>query len=224
MQVEKSILLIDSDLEYLEINQSTFKKEGYHVSIANNATEAIQIANKVIPNIILLEVMVPGKDGIEICYELRNTTTLHKSLIVFYTSRNEDYSQIAAFNAGADDYIIKPIRANVLLSRVKALSKRLIYSTENKTSTTNNILIDRDRYLVVKDGLELYLPRKEFELFSLLYLSPKKVFTRRDIYSLIWGQNFSAHGRTIDVHIRKLREKIGSNRIKTIKGVGYCFE
>lgn len=163
-------------------------------------------------------------DGVETCQELRQLPTLQKSLIAFYTARNEDYSQIAGFSAGADDYMIKPVKPNVLLLRIKALLKRNKPRQLSTVIQSGNIRIDRERYIVFKGNEEIILPRKEFELLALLLTAPRKVFTRQDIYREIWGAEFGDKNRTIDVHVRKLREKIGDQFIKTIKGVGYSFE
>jgi two-component system alkaline phosphatase synthesis response regulator PhoP len=201
------------------------KSEGFQVFSSSNSREAIQIAKEQHPHLILLDLIMPELDGIDICLELRQDENLKNTLIVFYTATNEDYSQIAAFNAGADDYIIKPVKIRVLVSRLKALLKRhLVYNDSSIKKEVAGLLIDRERYLILKDGEEIILPRKEFELLSLLSTSPRKVFTRKEISQLIWGYEILGRNRTIDVHIRKLREKLGNQYIKTIKGVGYSFE
>ncbi|MDP3434518.1 MAG: response regulator transcription factor, partial [Bacteroidota bacterium] len=198
---------------------------------AQNGAEAIKIAERTLPDLIILDVMMPEMDGIAACEEIRRIPTLKHTMIAFLTARGEDYSQIAGFEAGADDYITKPIRPKVLVSRVKALLKRtsgvgepLAPVVDNShTVTVGTLVIDKERYLIVQDGKEMVLPRKEFELLSLLVSKPGKVFTREEIYYSVWGDNVVVGDRTIDVHIRKLREKIGNDHIKTLKGIGYKF-
>lgn len=217
------ILIIDTEAEVISSVVSILKAEGFSVSTCSNSREAIQLAVSNAPELILVDLLMPEMDGIDICIELRKKPELKNSLIVFHTSRNEDYSQIAAFNAGADDYIIKPIKARVLISRLNALLKR--HSTYNKKpKIETGLQVDRERYLIFKDGEEIILPRKEFELLALLIASPRKVFTRKEISSTVWGYEVFTKNRTIDVHIRKLREKLGENYIKTIKGIGYSIE
>jgi two-component system alkaline phosphatase synthesis response regulator PhoP len=219
------ILIIDTDTEIVSAIRTALQTEGFTVIASANSEEAIRLAAEEKPQLIILEVLMPKLDGIDICLELRHKPELSHSLIVFYTERNEDYSQIAAFNAGADDYIIKPLKLRVLLSRIKALVKR---HPINQDKVIKNdvigLIIDRDRYLVFMDGKEIILPRKEFELLALLSTSPRKVFTRKEISQLIWGYEFVAKNRTIDVHILKIREKLGGRYVKTIKGVGYSLE
>ena len=185
---------------------------------------AIEIAKKFRPDLILLDVMMPEMDGIETCTILRGMPEMKSTLIAFLTARGEDYSQIAGFDSGADDYLTKPIKPRVLVSRVKALLRRTSGGTEQISESVNGISIDREKYLVVKDGEELNLPKKEFELLALLLSKPGKVFTREVILNEVWGQDIVVGDRTIDVHIRKLREKIGEDLIKTVKGVGYKIE
>jgi two-component system alkaline phosphatase synthesis response regulator PhoP len=221
---EHRILLIDDDEKILSSLQSLFESEGFNVVCATSGREGIEIARRFQPHLIILDVIMPGMDGVETCQELRQLPTLQKSLITFYTARNEDYSQIAGFSAGADDYIIKPVKPNVLLLRIKALLKRNKAWQLSTVIQSGNIRIDRERYIVFKGNEEIVLPRKEFELLALLLTAPRKVFTRQDIYREIWGAEFGDKNRTIDVHVRKLREKIGDQFIKTIKGVGYSFE
>ncbi len=224
------ILLVDDEIDILEFISYNLAKEGYEVYTATNGVEAIKIAEKKIPNLIILDVMMPEMDGIATCEELRKNPEFKNTVIAFLTARGEDYSQIAGFEAGADDYITKPIRPKVLVSRVKALLKRTTSSTPTETVildsniiSIGNLLIDKERYLIKIDGEEMILPRKEFELLSLLVSKPGKVFTREEIYSSVWGVNVVVGDRTIDVHIRKLREKIGNDHIKTLKGIGYKF-
>ena len=221
---EYRILLVDDDEKMLSSLQSLFESEGFNVVCAISGREGIEIARRFQPHLILLDVIMPGMDGVETCQELRQLPTLQKSLIAFYTARNEDYSQIAGFSAGADDYIIKPVKPNVLVLRIKALLKRNKARQLSTVIQSGNIRIDRERYIVFKGNEEIVLPRKEFELLALLLTAPRKVFTRQDIYREIWGAEFGDKNRTIDVHVRKLREKIGDQFIKTIKGVGYSFE
>lgn len=224
------ILLVDDEIDILEFISYNLAKEGYKVYTAKNGVEAIKIAEKKLPHLIILDVMMPEMDGIAACEELRKIPSLKNTVIAFLTARGEDYSQIAGFEAGADDYITKPIRPKVLVSRVKALLKRTGEATQttavvqdSNTVTLGNLLIDKERYLIQLGEEEMILPRKEFELLSLLVSKPGKVFTREEIYYSVWGDNVVVGDRTIDVHIRKLREKIGNDRIKTLKGIGYKF-
>ncbi|MDP2112671.1 MAG: response regulator transcription factor [Bacteroidota bacterium] len=225
------ILLVDDEVDILEFISYNLEKEGYKVYTAQNGAEAIKIAERTLPDLIILDVMMPEMDGIAACEEIRRIPTLKHTMIAFLTARGEDYSQIAGFEAGADDYITKPIRPKVLVSRVKALLKRtsgvgelLAPVVDNShTVTVGTLVIDKERYLIVQDGKEMVLPRKEFELLSLLVSKPGKVFTREEIYYSVWGDNVVVGDRTIDVHIRKLREKIGNDHIKTLKGIGYKF-
>ena len=223
------ILLVDDELDILEFLSYNLEKEGYIVYTAKNGVDAIKIAEKKVPHLIILDVMMPEMDGIAACEELRKIPELSSTVIAFLTARGEDYSQIAGFEAGADDYITKPVRPKVLVSRVKALLKRTGETTvpvevvDTNTVTIGNLLIDKERYLIRIGENEMILPRKEFELLSLLVSKPGKVFTREEIYFSVWGENVVVGDRTIDVHIRKLREKIGNEHIKTLKGIGYKF-
>jgi len=229
MSDEKIILLVDDEVDILEFVSYNLVKEGYKVYTAQNGLDALKIAEKKIPDLILLDVMMPEMDGIATCEELRKIPTLKNTVIAFLTARGEDYSQIAGFEAGADDYITKPIRPKVLISRIKALLKRSLIVDEvvaelnENTINVGNIIIDRERYMITVDLNEMVLPRKEFELLSLLASKPGKVFTREEIYTSVWGEQVIVGDRTIDVHIRKLREKIGDAHIKTLKGIGYKF-
>ena len=219
------ILLIDTDVEILSTLEPALAAEGFVVISSQNSREAIKMAIDELPQLVLVDLLMPELDGIDICIDLRNKPELENTLIVFHTERNEDYSQIAAFNAGADDYIIKPVKPRVLVSRLKALLKRhSSHQVEIDTTKLTGLTIDRERYLIFLEGTEIVLPRKEFELLSLLSTSPRKVFTRKEISQLIWGYEIYAKNRTIDVHIRKLREKLGDKYIKTIKGIGYSLE
>ena len=223
------ILLVDDEIDILEFISYNLRKEGFLVTTASNGEEAIRIARTELPHLIILDVMMPGMDGIETCEEIKKIPSLSNTLIAFLTARGEDYSQIAGFDAGADDYIAKPIKPKVLVSRIRALLKRFSPLSPNPdttgltTITIGSITIDRERFVVTVRGEELILPKKEFELLELLVSKPDKVSTREEIYNAIWGDNIIVGDRTIDVHIRKLREKIGQDNIRTIKGVGYKF-
>ncbi|WP_010662186.1 response regulator transcription factor [Marinilabilia salmonicolor] len=223
------ILLVDDEPDILEFIGYNLKKEGFAVRTANNGQDGLKIAKEENPHLIVLDVMMPGMDGIETCEEIRKIPALQNTLVVFLTARGEDYSQIAGFDAGADDYITKPIKPKVLISRVKALLKRYAHGTPSEETKEDNkiivgdLIIDREKYLVTSGDKELSLPKKEFELLLLLAAKPDRVFTRDEIYASVWGDNIIVGDRTIDVHIRKLREKIGQDHIRTIKGVGYKF-
>lgn len=221
----QKILLVDDEQDILDLISYNLEKEGFEVHTASNGRLAIDIALRVIPDLILLDVMMPEMDGMETCMEMRERSQLDTSMIAFLTARGEDYSQIAGFDAGADDYINKPIKPRVLVSRVKALLRRHENAGSNRrTYSARGISIDKDRYVVLKDGEELNLPKKEFELLALLISQPGRVFTREAILSSVWGNDVIVGDRTIDVHIRKLREKLGEGYFKTVKGVGYKFE
>ena len=222
----ETILIIDDEADIRDILSYNLKKEGYGILTAENGKHGIEIAKKNIPDLILLDIMMPEMDGIEACELLKaDNETKTQPLIVFLTSRSEDYSQIAGFEAGADDYITKPIKPKVLISKVKALLRRLKEdeAAAEDIVTVGNIVINREEYKIVNNGVELILPRKEFELLSLLTSKPGKVFKREVILDRVWGNEVVVGGRTIDVHIRKLREKIGDEHFKTVKGVGYKF-
>jgi len=216
------ILLVDDEPDILEIVGYNLRNEGYQVFTAANGIEAVKSAKKNIPQLILLDIMMPEMDGIEACEKIRKIKTLDNVIISFLTARGEDYSQVAGFDAGADDYITKPIKPKVLVSKIKSLLRRLKSETET-SFTIGDIVIDRDAYVVFKADKKISLPRKEFELFSLLTSRPGKVFKREIILDTVWGNEVVVGGRTIDVHIRKLREKIGDHHFKTVKGVGYKF-
>ncbi len=219
-----TILLVDDEPDILEIVGYNLTAEGYNVLTAENGVEAVKIAKKKNPHLIILDVMMPEMDGIEACEQIRKLPDLQNTIITFLTARGEDYSQVAGFDAGADDYITKPIRPKVLVSKVKALLRRLKEEeSSDNVVKIGNLVINRDEYKIIKDKKEIVLPRKEFELLSLLASKPGKVFKREDILDKVWGNEVIVGGRTIDVHIRKLREKIGDNSFKTIKGVGYKF-
>ncbi|NAS12718.1 response regulator transcription factor [Poritiphilus flavus] len=219
------ILLVDDEPDILEILSYNLSSQGYQVFTAKNGVDGVEKAKKKNPHLIILDVMMPEMDGIEACEIIRSTKGLENTIITFLTARSEDYSQVAGFDAGADDYITKPIKPKVLVSKVKALLRRLKEesSTSEDVLSVGNIVINREEYKVLNDGAEIVLPRKEFELLALLASKPDKVFKREVILDKVWGQEVVVGGRTIDVHIRKLREKIGDNHFKTVKGVGYKF-
>ncbi|WP_394974719.1 response regulator transcription factor [uncultured Croceitalea sp.] len=219
------ILLVDDEPDILEIVSYNLSSEGYEVFTAKNGVEGVAKAKKKHPHLIILDVMMPEMDGIEACEIMRNTPGLENTIITFLTARGEDYSQVAGFDAGADDYITKPIKPKLLVSKVKALLRRLKEGKEEVEDIVKvgNIIINREEYKIVNDGQEIILPRKEFELLALLTSKPSKVFKREVILDKVWGNEVVVGGRTIDVHIRKLREKIGDHHFKTVKGVGYKF-
>jgi len=220
-----TILIVDDEEDILEFLEYNLTKEGFRVYVATSGRKAIEIARKTKPHLILLDVMMPELDGIETCRELREIPTLKNTLIAFLTARNEDYSQIAGFDAGADDYISKPIKPRVLISRIKALLRRNIpLQNQPVLELPPALKVNRDKYLIELNGKEIGLPKKEFELLALLASKPGHVFTRETILTTVWGSQVVVGDRTIDVHVRKLREKIGDARIKTIKGVGYKFQ
>lgn len=220
------LLLVDDEPDILEFLSYNLKKEGYIVFTACNGKEAIEVAKKENPQLIILDVMMPDMDGIETCSQIRELPSLKDTVIAFLTARNEDYSQIAGFDVGADDYITKPIKPRVLISRIKALLRRNKSTSAelNASMDLGGIKIDRERYVIIKDNEDINLPKKEFELIALLASKPGKVFTRDVILDTIWGGEVVVGDRTIDVHIRKLREKLGEDLIKTVKGIGYKFE
>lgn len=225
MSKEAKILLVDDEPDILNLLKFNLEKEGFDVETAPNGRNGIEKALKFRPDLILLDVMMPEMDGIETCIQLRENKELKNTVIAFLTARNEDYSQIAGFDSGADDYINKPVKPRVLISRVRALLRRKGAHQEKENQlSASGISINRERYMVMKDGEEMALPKKEFELLALLMSKPGKVFTRDSILNDVWGQEIVVGDRTIDVHIRKLREKIGEDHIKTVKGVGYKFD
>ncbi|MEM5563715.1 response regulator transcription factor [Psychroserpens sp. AS72] len=218
------ILLVDDEPDILEIVGYNLSNEGYQVITAENGAQGVKKAKKEKPQLIILDVMMPEMDGIEACEHIRKIPDLSNTIITFLTARGEDYSQMAGFDAGADDYITKPIKPKVLVSKVKALLRRLKEDEKaDDILKIGNLTINREEYKIIIKGEELILPRKEFELLSLLATKPNKVFKREEILDRVWGNEVIVGGRTIDVHIRKLREKIGDKKFKTIKGVGYKF-
>ncbi|HON19265.1 MAG TPA: response regulator transcription factor [Salinivirgaceae bacterium] len=221
-----TILIADDEEDILEFLSYNLRKEGFDVVTAQNGKKAIEVALQYRPELIILDVMMPEMDGVVACQELRQIQGFSKTLIIFLTARGEDYSQIAGFDAGADDYITKPIKPKVLISRIKALLRRAADSVDfekNKRILTNSFTIDIDRHVVMKNDKEIQLPRKEFDILVLLASKKDRVFSRDEIFNHVWGDEIFVGERTIDVHIRKLREKIGDDHIKTIKGFGYKF-
>jgi two-component system alkaline phosphatase synthesis response regulator PhoP len=226
--MSQSILIIDDEPDIRLLLKYNLEKEGYLVAEAENGPDGIEEAKKIKPDLILLDVMMPEMDGIETCEVLKTIEGLESTMICFLTARGEDYSQIAGFDAGADDYITKPIKPKLLVSRITALLRRkgsVKEASSNETAeSTSGIIVDREKYKVFKDGEAVKLPRKEFELLALIMSKPEKVFLRDEIMSKVWGTEVVVGDRTIDVHIRKLRAKLGDEHIQTIKGVGYKFE
>lgn len=217
------ILLVDDEPDILEIVGYNLSQEGYQIITANNGAKAVKKAKKERPDLIIMDVMMPEMDGIEACEIIRENPDLKETIITFLTARGEDYSQVAGFEAGADDYITKPIKPKVLVSKVNALLRRFNHDTKNSTVKIGDLIINKEAYKITLKGEEIPLPRKEFELLCLLSSNPGKVFKRDDILDKVWGHEVVVGGRTIDVHIRKLREKIGDHSFKTVKGVGYKF-
>ena len=219
------VLVVDDDPDIVEILKYNLKNSGYYVKSAGNGVEAIKKAKKFIPDIILMDVMMPEMSGIEACEEIKKIDQLSQAIIIFLSARSEDYTQISAYDAGADDYISKPVKPKILLKKISNIAKK-INSEKNdpKTIDLGSIKINKEEYVVIKDKKEILLPRKEFELLFLLATKPEKVFTREEIMNKVWGTQVIVGDRTIDVHVRKLREKIGEKHIKTLKGVGYKFK
>ncbi|MBN1185124.1 MAG: response regulator transcription factor [Bacteroidales bacterium] len=224
------VLVVDDEEDIVEFLEYNLKREGFIVKTAFDGKEAIETAKEFLPHIILLDVMMPEVDGIETCERIREIPGLRNTLIAFLTARAEDYSQIAGFNAGGDDYMTKPIKPKVLVSRLKALLKRYemnaspLSDSNKPVMDMGSIIIDKERFIVMNNGVEITLPKKEFQILALLASKPSKVFTRDEIFDKIWGNDVYVGDRTLDVYIRKIREKVGMDTIKTIKGVGYKFE
>ena len=219
-----SILIIDDETDILNILKYNLEKEGFLVETATDGVLGIELAKQMKPDLIILDVMMPKRDGIQVCEHLRSIQGFENTLICFLTARGEDFSQIAGLDAGADDYISKPVKPRLLVSRINALLRRKSSNDQNANEDENlDLVIDREKYLVFKEGTPIHLPKKEFELLSLLASKPDYVFERDIILNSVWGSDIVVGDRTIDVHIRKLREKIGSDYIKTVKGVGYKF-
>ena len=218
----RKILLIDDEQDILEILSYNLEKEGYQVFTANNGNEGIEKAKEIVPDLILLDVMMPKKDGIETCQEMRQIKSLQKTLIVFLSARSEEFSQLAGFNAGANDYVVKVIKPKVLISKVNALLQLTTQVSESsKLIEIGDLVIDRDNFKVTKNGTPFLLPKKEFDLLYLLASNTDKVFKREEILEKVWGNDVIVGERTIDVHIRRLREKLGIDSIQTLKGIGY---
>jgi len=224
------ILLVDDEKDILEFLGYNLKNEGFRTYTATNGKDAVRLVMEIRPHLVLMDVMMPEMDGIAACEEIRKIEEVNQPMVAFLTARGEDYSQIAGFEAGGDDYITKPIKPRVLVSRVKALLKRIDLKVQNHREAgseskihAGDLIVDKERYMVTKKGKDISLPRKEFELLSLLISRPEKVFTREEILDRVWGENIVVGDRTIDVHIRKLREKLGSKNIITIKGIGYKY-
>ncbi len=217
-----SILIIDDEEDIRELLKYNLKKEGYLVEVAENGEIGLALMKELKPDLIILDVMMPGMDGIEVCDAIRSTPGFNQTLICFLTARNEDYSQIAGLDAGADDYVAKPVRPKVLISRINALLRRKGMLAVEEPSN-KDLVINREKYVIEKNGETIHLPRKEFELLALLASRPDYVFERDVILEKVWGSEIVVGDRTIDVHVRKLREKIGDDYIKTIKGIGYKF-
>jgi two-component system alkaline phosphatase synthesis response regulator PhoP len=218
------VLVVDDEEPILELLKYNLEKSGYEVKTANEGSKAVEIAKRFIPDLVLLDIMMPKMDGVETCRQIREIPQMQKSYVVFLTARSEEYSEVAAFDVGADDYITKPIKPRALMSRISALFRR----ESRKTSpvsliTLGDLTIDRSSYTIKLKNREINLPKKEFELLYFLALNPNKVFTREDLLHNIWGSDVYVLARTVDVHIRKVREKIGEDFIATVKGVGYKF-
>ena len=217
------ILIVDDEKDILEFLSYNLQKEGYEIFRANNGNSALKVAKKEIPDLIILDVMMPEMDGIETCEKIREIESLDSTLILFLTARSEEYSELAGFSAGADDYVTKPIKPKLLISRVNALLRRKGKNKDQKLIKIEHIEIDKDKHLLLYQGDSVELARKEFNLLYYLMTVPGKVFTREEIISNVWKDTFVGD-RTIDVHVRKIREKLGDQYIKTIKGVGYKFD
>ncbi len=220
--MDKKILLIDDDPDILEFLSYNIKQEGYTIKTAENGVQALNVLKTYKPDLIIIDVMMPEMDGIETCKKIRKQKEFDNSIITFLTARAEEYSQISGFESGADDYITKPIRPKILMSKIKSLLRRKNINFIEKN--TKDFFIDKERYVIVRQGQDIFLPRKEFEIISLLGSKPEKVFSRDEIYEKVWGEDIIVGDRTIDVHIRKIRQKLGEKVIKTIKGVGYKFQ
>jgi len=218
-----TILLVDDEPDILEFLSYTIRKEGYRVFTAANGEEGVKLAQQLSPSLILMDVMMPQMDGIEACQIIRKDLQITQPIIAFLTARAEDYAQIAGFEAGADDYISKPIRPRLLVSKIESLLRRVRTERISEPTNPSDLVIDREKFVVKIKGQELTLPKKEFELLELLASRPGKVFNREQILAIVWGNETIVGERTIDVHIRKLREKLGESYIRTIKGVGYTF-
>ncbi|HNP19179.1 MAG TPA: response regulator transcription factor [Fulvivirga sp.] len=221
---EQKVLVVDDEEAILELLKYNLEKQGYIVKTATDAIKGVEIATKFIPDVILLDIMMPKQDGVETCRQLRGIPEIAKAFIIFLTARSEEYSEVAAFDAGADDYITKPIKPRALMSRINAYFRRDVQKNEASDQIViDDLTIDRTSYTVNLKGKEIILPKKEFELLHFLALNPNKVYGREELLQNIWGSDVYVLARTVDVHIRKVREKIGDAYITTVKGVGYKF-
>ena len=219
------ILVVDDEEDILELLKYNLQKEGYEVKTASNGIKAVEIAKSYLPDLVLLDIMMPHQDGVETCRQLRENPDLHQTFILFLTARSEEYSEVAAFDVGADDYIVKPIKPRALMSRINALFRRKrTAKSEKMVIRINDLVIDKSSYTVTQKDKSMTLPKKEFELLYYLAQYPNKVLTRDELLQNIWGTDVYVLARTVDVHIRKVREKIGEGYISTLKGVGYKFE
>ena len=223
---EANILIVDDEPDILEFLQYNLEKEGYDVYIAENGAKGLEEARRLLPDLIILDIMMPEMDGVEVCRRLRSDSQFDSTIITFLTARQEDYSQIAALEQGGDDYISKPIKPRILVARINAMLRRRAAGEAivGKVLEVEDMVIDLEGMTIDKAGVRLELPRKEFELLNLLISKPGKVFSRDEIYRKVWGSDVIVGNRTIDVHIRKLREKLGDQYIKTVKGIGYKFD
>ncbi len=222
--MKKKILIVDDEIDILDILRYNLEKEGYDVVYATNGQKAIDKAYKHKPDLVLLDIMMPKKDGMEVCQEMRSDTLFDSTYIIFLTARGEEYSEIAGFEAGADDYVVKPIRPRSLLSRIENILKReRVLNKEEKLLEFDGLIIDIAKFKIFTGDKELNFTKKEFNIILLLASQPERVFTRQEIYSKIWGSDTIVGERTLDVHIRKIRKKIDNKYIKTVKGVGYSF-
>lgn len=221
----KKVLIVDDEPDILEFLSYNLIKEGYEVLTANNGSEAIKKAMKSVPDMIILDVMMPEMDGIETCRRLRENSLFKNTIIIFLSARSEDYTQIAGLDTGADDYIVKPVKLRILISKINAFFRRSVETENNENILKfNSFIIDKNKYLVSIEDKEIFLPKKEFELLFYLASKPGRIVRREEIYNKIWGEDIIVGERTIDVHIRKIRDKLGDEIIKTIKGIGYKFE
>jgi two-component system alkaline phosphatase synthesis response regulator PhoP len=224
MSKKNKVLIVDDEQDILDMLQYIMEKEGYEVRVARNGPEALSVAVEFQPKLILLDIMMPQMDGIETCRHLRAIEELKNAIIVFLTARSEEYSEIAAFEAGANDYIVKPIKPRALVSRISSYFKKESVSKRNAAIVINDLTIDRQSYTVSVAGNKVVLAKKEFELLYFLCQHPNKIFNRDDILTRVWGTDVYVVSRTVDVHIRKIREKIGEHYITTVKGIGYKLE
>lgn len=224
MNKKNKVLLVDDEQDILDMLQYIMEKEGYEVKIANNGPDALKIAQEFQPRLILLDIMMPLMDGIETCRNLREVEELKDTVIVFLTARSEEYSEIAAFDAGANDYIVKPIKPRALVSRISSYFRKEVSSKKNSAISINDLVIDKQSYTVTVSDKKVSLAKKEFELLYFLCQHPNKIFNRDDILKRVWGTDVYVVSRTVDVHIRKIREKVGEHYISTVKGIGYKFD